>query len=445
VAGSTVTAIERAGVVGAGGGGFPTHVKAASSADVVLANGAECEPLLRADTELMAIDAARVVRGLELVRDAVGARRAVVAFKRKNERALVAMEKALQGKQDVELISLSNVYPAGDEFLLVFEITGRVVPEGGIPPDVGVVVSNVTTLAQVADAAEGRPVTRRMVTVQGEVSSPGTFVTPLGTDIGHLIERAGGTTVDDFAVVVGGPMMGHLAADGEPTTKTVSGVIVLPVDHPLVGSMSAREEQVLRLARAACCQCMACTELCPRYLLGHDLEPHRTVRAVQYDDIDVNHAHITSAYLCCECGMCELFSCPLGIQPRRILADLKAELARRGVPNPHTRTDLAPDGVREYRQIPTSRLTRRLGLERYDGEAPLASEAVEPRRVTLLMKQHVGEPAEPSVEVGAAVLEGDVVAERPSEALGARVHASIAGTVDSVDETAVVVTADRRP
>ena len=449
MAGSTVTAIEKAGVVGAGGGGFPTHVKAKATADVVLANGAECEPLLRADTELVTKHADRVVRGLALVRDAVGASRAVMAFKSKNERALAAMRSAIEkhaeaGGAEVELVPLSYVYPAGDEFLLVYETTGRVVPEGGIPLDVGVVVSNVTTLAQVADAVEGRPVTRRLVTVQGEVARPLTLDVPVGTDIGVLIERAGGVKTDEYQVIVGGPMMGHLMTPGEPTTKTVSGAIVLPADHPLVGSMAAREEQVLRLARAACCQCMACTELCPRYLLGHELEPHRTVRAVQYADFDENHRHITSAYLCCECGMCELFSCPLGIQPRRILADLKAELSRRGVPNPHTRSDLTPDGVREYRQIPSSRLTRRLGLSQYDGEAPLDPEPVRPARVTLLTKQHAGAAAEPVVKTGQRVLEGDVVAETPDDALGARVHASITGQVTGADEAAVTITADAR-
>jgi len=437
---STVTAIQMAGVVGAGGGGFPSHVKAAASADIILANGAECEPLLRADTELMSLDADRVVRGLSIVRDSVGASRAVIALKKKNARALDAMKRALAEDDGMELLPLENVYPAGDEFLLVFEATGRVVPEGGIPLDVGVVVNNVTTLAQVADAVEGRPVGEKMVTVQGEVAEPATFVVPIGTAMSELIEAAGGATCDEPEVVVGGPMMGHLMpAEGEPTTKTVAGAIVLPADHPLVSSMSARESQVLRLARAACCQCMACTELCPRALLGHNLEPHRTVRAIQYSEIQEDHRHITSAYLCCECGMCELFACPLGIQPRRILADLKAELARRGVPNPHLRTELSPDGVREYRQIPTSRLTRRLGLEKYDVKAPLRPEPLSPSRVTLRMKQHVGLPAVPAVREEQEVLAGDVVGEAAESGVSARVHASISGVIESVSAEDIVI------
>ena len=205
--------------------------------------------------------------------------------------------------------------------------------------------------------------------------------------------------------------------------------------------MSAREEQVLRVARAACCQCMACTELCPRALLGHDLEPHRTIRAIQYAEFPEDHRHITSAYLCCECGMCELFACPLGIQPRRILADLKVELVRRGVPNPHVRTELSPDDVREYRQIPSARLTRRLGLERYDVDAPLREERLHPSRVTLQMKQHVGERAAPTVKAGQDVLKGDVVGEAAEGSIGARVHASISGVIESLSAEAVVIAA----
>ena len=330
---------------------------------------------------------------------------------------------------------------AGDEFLLVFDVTGRVVPEDGIPPDIGVVVSNVTTLAQATDAVLGRPVTGRMVTVQGEVEDPGTFVVPIGIRLAEVVALAGATTASDPAIIVGGPMMGRLAESAdEPVTKTVGCLIVLPASHGLVTRRRTSEAAILRLARAACCQCLACTELCPRALLGHDLAPHRTVRAIQYDTLDVDHKHVTSAYLCCECGMCELFACPLEIQPRRILSDLKRELKRRGVPNPHTRKNLSADGVREYRQIPMSRLVARLGLARYDLPAPLSGESPSPERVVLRMLQHTGEAARPVVHEGDEVLEGDLVGEIPEGKLGARVHASIKGIVESVSTEAVAVT-----
>jgi Na+-translocating ferredoxin:NAD+ oxidoreductase RnfC subunit len=438
---STAKAIERAGVVGAGGGAFPTHAKAAARADVVIANGAECEPLLAADTAVMTGAPGRVLAGLALMAEAVGAKRAVVAVKAENEESVESLSRAA-ARTGVELLVLENVYPAGDEFLLVHAVTDRVVPEGGLPTDVGVVVNNVTTLCQVADAAEGRPVTSRAVTVRGEVERPGNYAAPIGTPVADLLAAAGarpGAT----AVIAGGPMMGRLVeGPNEVTTKALGGLIVLRPSHGLVTRRAAPESQVLRLARAACCQCLACTELCPRALLGHALAPHRTVRAVQYDTAASDAAGITSAFLCSECGMCELFACPLEIQPRRILASLKAELKRRRVANPHTRSGLRPDAVRAWRQIPSARLTRRLGLSEYDGRCGPGAVAVRPARVTLRLDANAGSPPRPTVAGGDRVLEGDVVAEVPEGALGARAHASVKGVVESVSPEAVVVASD---
>ncbi len=438
---STATAIEKAGVVGAGGAGFPTHVKALGRADTMIANGAECEPLLRSDGIIMATAPERVLKGVSLMRDSLGASRAVIAVKRENVDAGDALTSELGRFPGIELEFLDDVYPAGDEYLLVYELTGRVIPEGGIPLDIGVVVNNVMTLANVAEAVLGRPVTRRLVSVQGAVKRPATFDVPIGVPIGDLVAASGGATVENPAVIVGGPMMGRLAVDNlsEPVTKTVGGIVVLSEEHPLIASRASTEAHVLRLARAACCQCMACTELCPRALLGHELAPHRTIRAIQYSTLEMDHPHITSAYLCCECGMCELFACPLGIQPRRILAALKAELSLRGIENPHTRADLSPDGVREYRQIPSVRLVQRLGLSDYDVSAPLKDWTQETRRVVLPMSQHVGNPAEPIVEVGQRVLEGDLIGEIRPGGIGARVHASIDGGVTSVTPVEVVI------
>ncbi len=148
------SAIEKAGVVGAGGAMFPTHVKAASKAEIVIANGAECEPLLASDRVVMENFAHEVVRGLDLMQAATGAKKGVVAVKAKNEIALEAMRSAVSGYKDKEVFPLDDVYPAGDEHCLTFEVIGRTVPPGGIPIQAGVVVNNVATLLQVADAVK---------------------------------------------------------------------------------------------------------------------------------------------------------------------------------------------------------------------------------------------------------------------------------------------------
>jgi len=146
--------VRQAGVVGAGGGGFPTHVKLAARADTVIANGAECEPLLHKDAAVMEHHAAELVRGVELVMAAVGAGTGVIAIKAKNHHAVEKVEEACQGRR-VRVQLLGDYYPAGDEFDLVHTVTDRLIPPAGLPIQVGVVVNNVETLVNIAAAADG--------------------------------------------------------------------------------------------------------------------------------------------------------------------------------------------------------------------------------------------------------------------------------------------------
>ena len=175
--------VRAAGVVGAGGAGFPTHVKlAARSIDTVIANGAECEPMLRCDQQLMAAHPELVIRGMRLVMQAVGAGRGLIAVKQHYANAVKALQEELDRQKDADdarawpvslYIIERSVYPAGDEFCLVYEVTGRLIPEAGLPLNVGCVVQNVGTLANIARAVDdGIPVTHRYVTVNGEVTSP---------------------------------------------------------------------------------------------------------------------------------------------------------------------------------------------------------------------------------------------------------------------------------
>ena len=155
----------QAGVVGAGGAGFPTHVKLNCKADIVLANGAECEPLLRVDQQMMLLRAADVVRGLKLAMKACGAKEGVICIKAKHKEAIQALEKACSA--GVSVFQLKDYYPAGDEQQMVYDATGRIVPVGGIPIDAGVVVQNVSTLLNILAASKGVPVTHKYLTVTG--------------------------------------------------------------------------------------------------------------------------------------------------------------------------------------------------------------------------------------------------------------------------------------
>lgn len=440
--GKSLAALAReAGVIGAGGAGFPAHVKLETPVDTVIANGAECEPLLYGDQWLMETRAADIIAGLRLILDDFESRGAapvkgVVAVKEKYTAARAALESAASGDGRISLLPLPNVYPSGDEHFLTYEATGRIVPEGGIPPMAGALVHNVGTLIHLAQAAEGKPVTGRVMTLGGAVDNPMIAEVPIGAPLSHLVS-AMRPTVDDYVVLVNGPMMGRIADDpAEPTTKTMGGLFVLPARHPHVMRMKRPLSTEMRISRAACEACRFCTDFCPRALLGHALEPHKIVRVINYDKTD--HATVTSAWLCCECGVCDLWACPMALSPRVIYRAFKKKLKEAGIKNPHTRNELTAEYYRPFRGVPVERLVARLGLAEFERRPGVGTIAA-PDKVILQLDQNAGAPAEPCVSKGSRVHQGDVVADIPKGKLGARVHASIGGTVMDISARAIVI------
>ncbi|MHC4944730.1 MAG: RnfABCDGE type electron transport complex subunit C [Planctomycetota bacterium] len=427
-----VDAIRDAGLVGAGGAGFPTHVKAGAKVETLIANGAECEPMLDCDAALMTHHPKAVVEGMKLMARSTGATRLVLAVKDKNIEAIEALEKAMKGSKRIELMRLGNFYPAGDEVNLVYEVTGRIPPEGGLPLDVGAVVQNVCTLAKVADAVKGKPFTRRIVTVSGEVREPCNLDAPIGTSLKDLIRAAGGPVDKSFAVIVGGPCMGWAASSlDERVLKTTTGVLVLPPDHALIRLKTASVDQLLHRAKSVCDQCRDCTDLCPRYLLGHNLEPHRLMTAIGWGN-DLDSEALRTAHLCCECGICGIYACPMGLYPNLYIQRIKEELNAAGLPRERGKTPEVPLAEYHGRKLPALRLEARLGLNDYPSHYPLREDALKPASVKIPLQQHIGVPAVPVVKASQKVQEGDLIGEIPKGALGARVHASIAGTVSEV-------------
>src|SRR3989339_549933 len=203
--------VKTAGVVGAGGAGFPTHVKLNASAEIVIANGAECEPLLRVDQQIMAHYPERVIKGLELAMDSTGAGEGVIGIKGKYRKAIEELEKEIKKSfRKLRIHILGDYYPAGDEQDLTYEVTGKIVPEGGIPIMVGAVVDNVGTLYNIANAVEDEPVISRCLTIGGAVQNPVTVQARIGTSFRELLELAGGASVSRYALIEGGPMIGEV-------------------------------------------------------------------------------------------------------------------------------------------------------------------------------------------------------------------------------------------
>jgi Na+-translocating ferredoxin:NAD+ oxidoreductase RnfC subunit len=427
------------GVVGAGGAGFPTYVKAQSQVEYLLANGAECEPLLHKDLELMKHFPAGIVEGARRMREATQARHARFGIKEKNKAAVDAIQPHLKGT-GMDTVLLGDFYPSGDEYELVHIATGRLIPPAGIPLAVGCVVNNVETLFNVAKAADGQPVTEKFVSVSGAVHNPISFWAPVGVSFRELIERAGGATVPDFGFFVSGIMMGKLSFDlDDVVTKTTCGLIVLPRDHYLIARKDRPMESMRRIGKSACDQCSYCTEFCPRYLLGYDVQPHKVMRSLGFT---ASGAELWNQWgeLCCACGLCTLYACPEDLFPKEACDQAKLDLRAAGIKFVQPR-DPRVHPMKDSRRVPLSMLRKRLKVEQYEAETPFDAAEMRPASVRILLKQHAGRIVTPLVRAGETVQRGQRIGDVAAGELGAAIHTSIDGTVRAVTETAIEITA----
>ncbi len=424
-------------MVGAGGGGFPTHVKLGGRADIVIANGAECEPLLHKDAAVMEHFAAEVVEGVRLSMEAVGAKDGVVGIKAKNGHAVDQVRAACKGTA-VRVHLLGDYYPAGDEYDLVHEVTGRLIPPAGIPLQVGCIVNNVETLANIAAAAAGRPVLDKILTVAGAVHEPLTLTVPIGTSLRECIAAAGGLSVSSPVLMLGGLMMGEFSVNLDtPVVKTTTGVVVLPADHPVAMRKLTPPVAQARIGKSACDQCRYCTEFCPRYLLGYAVEPHQVMRGLGFTATGTERWNEWAA-LCCSCGLCTLYACPEQLFPREACDDAKGVMRKAGFKWSGSMT-VKPHPIREGRRVPIHGLMRKLEVEKYSHPAPWREAGVRPAKVVLLLKQHAGVPAVPKVKVGDAVRRGQLIADVAAGAMGAPIHASLDGVVASVTDKNICI------
>lgn len=234
--------------------------------------------------------------------------------------------------------------------------------------------------------------------------------------------------------------MGKIVTDMEqPITKTTKGLILLPTDHPLIRKRTLATDKIFKQAKTACIQCRYCTDLCPRFLLGHKLEPHKIMRAV--GQINNQEEALKMAMVCSECGVCEQYACVMGLSPRIVNAVLKKELMKHGL-KPDLPINQRANSLQDYRKIPMKRLISRLGLTQYDQKAPLADSEYPVSTVALLLKQHVGAPSRPLVKVGQWVRAGDLIADIPEKSLGANLHASVNGVVTQITDRIIITAAE---
>lgn len=426
------------GIVGAGGAGFPTYAKLDKRAETIIMNCAECEPLLKLHRQLLEKKAYEIVRTFHMLAKCVGAREAIIGVKRTYTKTIAALMAVIGEYPEIRLGLLDEVYPAGDEVVLIYEVTGKVIRPGGLPIESGVAVFNVETVYNIYKAVEqGKPVDDKFISVVGEVKEPVTIRVPIGCTVEEVVQAAGGAVIDNPVYFIGGPMMGYIGSETMPVTKTTNAVLVLPEEHMLVQRKRRKASIDLKRAAAACCQCTMCTDLCPRHLLGHPIEPHKFMRAATCKDIQNTDIFLNTMF-CSSCGLCENYSCMQGLSPRSLISDYKSGLRAKGVKASENVEATSVDEARQFRKVPMERLMARLDLTRYNNPAPLVEKELPIKRVKLLLSQHIGASAVPNVKKGDVVERGQMLAT-PAEGLSVAVHASIDGKIIEVTEKYVII------
>ena len=430
--------LQQNGIVGAGGAGFPTYAKLDERAETIILNCAECEPLLRLHRQLLEKHAREIVETFHMIGQTVGAKDIIIGIKKAYKKTIEALNECIGDYEGVRLGLLDEVYPAGDEVVRIYEVTGKVVRPGGLPIESGVAVFNVETVYNVYRAMKhNTPVVDKLVSVVAEVNNPITVRVPIGCTIEEVVAMAGGVTTPNAVYFIGGPMMGNIGTGAQAVTKTTNAVLVLPENHLIIQKKKSKASIDLKRAAASCCQCTMCTDLCPRHLLGHPIEPHKFMQAATCKDMQKTEIFINTMF-CCSCGLCELYSCMQGLSPRSLMAEYKVGLRANGIKPPQGVEAKAVGPEREYRKVPMERLMARLDLTKYDREAPLDDDVVDMKRVKIMLSQHIGAPASAVVKSGDKVEMGQVIAE-PGKGLSVAIHASISGTVTEVNDKYVII------
>lgn len=289
--------VRDAGIVGLGGAGFPTHIKLNPSPDkkieYIIINGAECEPYLTSDYRMMLEEPQNIIRGLRVILHLFPEAKGIIGIEDNKPDAIALLEKEIAGQERMSICVMETKYPQGAEKQLIYSATGRTVPSGKLPADIGCIVNNIDTTIAIGKAIfDGLPLLRRIVTVSGEMfEKPANYKVPLGVSYRKIIELSGGNPEDAVKIINGGPMMGIAMYDLDtPIAKTSSCILLL----------SEREAKISE--EGPCIRCGRCTQACPMSLLPLELDRFArnkdNSRFVRYHGMD-----------CIECGSCS-YVCP---------------------------------------------------------------------------------------------------------------------------------------
>lgn len=307
-----IEAIQKSGIVGLGGAGFPTfvklNVKEEQTVEELIVNGAECEPYITSDSVTMENYSEDISFAIDTLVKYLGVKKVIIGIEKNKPAAISKMKEMAKQKENTEVKVLPSVYPQGGEKVLIYHTTGKVVKLGQLPIDVGCIVINSTTLQQIGKYLKtGIPMTKKVVTVDGSaVKEPNNVIAPIGTPLKEVIDFCGGLKEDAQKVILGGTMMGIAVRDLEqPITKTTNAVLVFG------------EKEKINKKLTACINCGRCAGYCP-----FSIDPRKISKAVKNKkDIEIKEC---GADLCMLCGCCS-FVCPARrplVENNRIAKDM---------------------------------------------------------------------------------------------------------------------------
>lgn len=427
--------IQKAGVVGAGGAGFPTHVKFGENIETVLINGAECEPLSKTDFYLLREYKNELCDTLNFVVSKTGAKKGVIGIKSHVGKDLGIADGETLG--NVSFKHLPDIYPAGDEIILIKEALNLDVPGGNLPISVGVVVLNVETLFNIKNALEDKGVYEKFLTVGGNTGKTYVMKVPVGTKVSYIFEKLGIKVPQNHAVLDGGPMMGNIInPQTAVVTKTTKALLIVDENTLCIKLKRKNVSKALNHASSNCCGCRMCTDLCPRFLMGYPIEPHKIIATVNNGIPDTKT--FMGSFYCSNCGVCRTIACPQNLMPSLVFQKVKNELSKNGV-RAIVQKSTNPSSLREYRKIPVERIINRLGIKKYDRENFEVVNIEKPSEVHIPLKMHIGAPCVPVVKAGDSVKEGQLLAKAPENALGTSLCSSLSGKVLEINEKEIIV------
>jgi Na+-translocating ferredoxin:NAD+ oxidoreductase RnfC subunit len=428
----TIKDIENLGVIGAGGAGFPTHVKMNSQPGTLIMNAAECEPLLHKDMALILHYYEVILKGFKIVMELTGAKQGIIGIKNKHPEEIELLKSKVES--NIRVVTVDDVYPAGDEVTLIYMTTKRIVQPGALPISVGCLVQNVETFYNIGN---NKPVVDKYISVAGAVEEPATIVVPVGTTYKEVLSNFKITT-PRYLVRSGGLMMGILEDDlNNVVSKRTGALIVLPEDHYCV-TMYQRfpnEHATDIIAKAGCDQCSFCTEFCPRYLLGQPVRPETAMRNRMFTREDMSLFDIGNLS-CCECNLCTMYACPEGLDPKGATL-IEKQMARKQ--NSIWKGEqITVHPMYEYRKVPTKKLMQRLDVLMFKDKGPLLNLNINPQKVRVPLNKHVGSAAIAVVTEGDSVKKYDLIA-KGSGKISSNVHASINGVIKKVTMDEIII------